>query len=121
MSYFARVDKNNIVQSVCVVDDEHLLNEHGQEEEAFGIAFLNKLHGYGFTWVQTSKKNNFRGRCAGIGYTYDKTNDVFIAPKPYPSWTLDSDFDWQPPIVWPTPEVNYSWNEDTQAWDEMEV
>ena len=25
----------------------------------------------------------FRGNYAGIGYTYDADNDVFIAPKPY--------------------------------------
>ena len=48
----------------------------------------------------------------GIGWTYDGTN--FIAPQPYPSWTLDSNFDWQPPT--PKPDGDYYWHEDTQTW-----
>ena len=55
----------------------------------------------------------------GEGYTYDKANDVFISPKPYPSWTLDASFDWQPPTAMPVDDKMYSWNEDTQAWDEV--
>jgi hypothetical protein len=41
---------------------------------------------------------------AGIGYTYDAVNDVFIAPQPYGSWTLDENFDWQPPTPMPVEE-----------------
>ena len=43
MASFARVDKNNIVQAVIVLDNKDLLNEHEVEEEAFGINFLNNL------------------------------------------------------------------------------
>ena len=136
MSYFARVDKDNIVQSVCVVNDEHLLNEHGQEEEAFGIAFLNKLHGYGFTWIQTSYNTRgglqyapnsnepdggiaLRKNYAGIGYTYDKTRDAFIAPKPYPSWELNEDTcRWNAPTPYPDDGKIYIWDEDTTSWVE---
>ncbi len=125
MSYFARVDKNNIVQSVHVVSNENLLNETGIEEEEFGIAYLNKLHGFGFTWVQTSKSDSFRKQYAGIGYTYDKTNDVFIEPKPFPSWTLDGSYEWDAPEPYPedgTVNIDdgkrYDWNEDSLAWVE---
>jgi hypothetical protein len=38
-----------------------------------------------------------RKQYAGIGFTYDAVNDVFIAPQPYPSWALDDNFNWQPP------------------------
>ena len=48
----------------------------------------------------------------GIGWTYDGTN--FVAPQPYPSWALDSNFDWQPPV--PQPDGNYYWNEEQQTW-----
>ena len=117
MAHFARIDKNNIVQSVHVIDNENLLNEHGEEEEAFGIVYLNKVHGVGFTWVQTSYNNNFRKQFAAVGYTYDKTNDVFIAPQPFPSWSLNASFDWQPPTPMPDDGKMYSWNEDTEAWE----
>jgi hypothetical protein len=48
----------------------------------------------------------------GIGWSFDGTN--FIAPQPYPSWTLDSNFDWQPPT--PKPDGDYYWNEKTISW-----
>ena len=50
----------------------------------------------------------------GIGWTYDSTNNVFIAPQPFASWTLDSNFDWQPPT--PKPGANFDWNEENLAW-----
>ena len=79
MAHFARIDKDNIVQSVHVVNNEDVLNERGVEEEVFGIVHLNKVHGTGFTWVQTSYNHNFRKQFAGTGFTYDKTNDVVTA------------------------------------------
>jgi hypothetical protein len=120
MAHFARINRDNIVKSIQVIDNENLLNEEGLEEEDFGIVYLNKIHGVGFTWVQTSYNNNFRKQFAGIGYTYDKANDVFISPKPFPSWSLDASFDWQPPTARPDDDKMYSWNENTQTWDEIE-
>ena len=117
MAHFARIDRNNVVKSVHVVDNEHLINEQGEEEEDFGIVYLNKIHGVGFTWVQISYNSNFRKQYAGIGYTYDKTNDVFVAQQPHQSWTLDASFDWQPPIAKPDDGKSYTWNEDTEAWE----
>jgi len=57
---------------------------------------------------------------SGVGHTYDKVNDVFISPKPYASWTLDASFDWQPPTAMPVDDKMYTWNEETEAWDEIE-
>ena len=121
MAHFVGIDEANIVQSIHVVDNINLLNKDGVEEEDIGIEYLNKLHGTGLTWVQTSYNKHFRRIYAGIGDTYDKTNDVFIAPQLYPSWTLDASFEWQPPTVMPDDGKMYSWNEDTQAWDENEM
>ena len=117
MAHFARVDKNNIVRAVHVVDNENILNENGIEEEDFGIAYLNKIHGTGLTWIQTSINDNFRIRFAGVGDTYDKEQDAFIPPKPYPSWGLNEDtYQWEAPVSYPDDGGNYSWNEDTQTW-----
>ena len=52
----------------------------------------------------------------GIGWTYDSTDNVFIAPQPYPSWTLDSNYDWQPPVPQPPAPPQTYWNEETQSW-----
>ena len=119
MARFARVDKDNIVQSVHMVSDEQLINENGVEEEDFGIVHLNKVHGVGFTWIQSSADGSFRKNRATKGSTYDKTNDAFISPKPYESWELnDSTFQWEAPISYPVDDKIYTWNEDTEAWDE---
>ena len=105
MSHFAKIDKDNTVTQVIVSEQD----------------FINSGHvGDSFLWVQTSYNNNFRKQYAGVGYTYDKANDVFISPKPYASWTLDASFDWQPPTAMPDDGKTYSWNEDTKAWNENE-
>ena len=130
MSHFAKIDKDNIVQEVHVVDNENVLNNQGVEQESIGIAYLNKIHPGGGTWVQTSYNENFRHKYAGTGDTYDKVNDVFIEPQPFPSWTLDENFDWQPPVA--EPEDNkmqedgsrkgyYQWNETKQIWEELDI
>ncbi len=121
MSHFARIDKNNIVRSVYVVDNENLLNEKSIEEEIFGIVYLNKVHGVGFTWVQTSYNGNSRKNYAGIGYTYDNERDAFIPPQTYDSWTLNEDTcQWEAPKAYPDDEKRYTWNEATTTWDEIE-
>lgn len=61
-----------------------------------------------------------RGNFAGIGYIYDKANDIFYAPQPFPSWTLDiQTASWVAPTPYPTDGKVYSWNEETQSWDEV--
>ena len=102
MAHFAEIFKG-VVQRVIVVHDN---------EEANGAQFCHDL--LGGDWVQTSYNHRIRKQFAGVGYTYDKTNDVFIVPQPYPSWTLDNNFDWQPPT--PKPEGDYYWNEDLKQW-----
>ena len=100
MSHFAEI-KDGVVQRVIVAEQD----------------FINSGKvGDSFNWVQTSYNNNFRKQYAGVGYTYDKDNDIFIMAQPYPSWTLDSNHDWKPPI--PQPDGNYVWNEETISWDE---
>jgi hypothetical protein len=78
MAHFAQLDKNNIVTNIIVVHNNELLNENGNESEQKGIDFCVNL--FGGKWIQTSYNSNFRGIFAGIGYTYDPVNDVFVPP-----------------------------------------
>ena len=107
MAHFAEIDDNNIVLRVLVVDNSQ---EHRGQE------FLADDLGLGGTWIQTSYNNNFRKRYAGIGFTYDPVADVFIAPKPLPSWILNSNHDWEPPIAPPSDDKFWVWNEETVSW-----
>ena len=52
----------------------------------------------------------------GIGWKYDGTN--FIAPQPYPSWTLDNYHNWQPPTPMPT-EGKCVWDETNLVWKSL--
>jgi hypothetical protein len=101
MSHFAEINSSNIVQRVLVAEQD----------------FINSGKvGDSFLWVQTSYNNNFRKQFAGVGFTYDKANDVFISPQPFVSWTLDASFDWQPPTAMPDDGKMYNWNEETKKW-----
>jgi len=116
MAHFAKLDENNIVTEIVVVNNDVLLRTDGTESEYKGKVFLNGLFGNA-TWVQTSFNGNFRKQYAGIDYTYDETNDVFISPQLFNSWTLDENFDWQPPTPYPNDGKSYNWNEETLSWD----
>ena len=79
MAHFAQLDENNIVLQVIVVNNNELL-DNGVESEAKGIAFCQSIFGANTIWKQTSYNSNFRGTYAGIGYTYDPINDIFVKP-----------------------------------------
>jgi hypothetical protein len=113
MSHFAKVE-NGIVTSVIVAEQDFI------DTGAVG-------HG----WIQTSyntlgnqhpEGRPLRGNYAGIGYTYDDVNDVFIAPKPFDNWVLDTaTWLWNPPIAMPVDEYFYTWNQETTAWDKGDL
>ena len=115
MAHFAKLDENNVVTQVIVVDNKDTADANGVEKEHIGAAFCERL--LGGTWKQTSYNGNFRKHYAGIGYKYDAQLDAFVPPQPYPSWTLDADANWQPPVAMPTDGGIYSWNEANQAWE----
>lgn len=108
MAHFAEIDENNTVKQVLVVPDE---------QEYRGQDFLANDLGLGGRWIQTSYNNRIRKQYAGIGYTYDEEADVFVAPQPFPSWTLDANHDWQPPKPRPEDGLMYFWNEETLDWE----
>jgi hypothetical protein len=78
MAHFAELDNNNVVLRVIVVDDKDTSDAHGNEKEYIGTAFCERV--LGGRWVQTSYNGGMRGKYAGIGDTYDVTNNVFVAP-----------------------------------------
>jgi hypothetical protein len=111
MAHYAFLDENNIVTEVIVGIDESELIE-GLDTETWYGNFRGQV------CKRTSYNNNIRKQYAGIGYSYDPVADVFVAPQPFPSWSLDANHDWQPPTPMPT-EGLWSWNEETLSWDEI--
>lgn len=120
MAHFAKLDNNNKVIKVHVVNNEAIMKD-GVEDEATGVSFLQTLHNIpSAKFVQTSYNGTFRKNYAGLGYTYDETRDAFIAPQPFASWSLDDDTcTWQAPVDFPEDGKKYSWDEDNTAWVEI--
>ena len=117
MAHFAQIDEQGVVTQVIVVNNSDILDENGQESEAIGKQFCTDL--LGGEWVQTSYNSNIRKQYAVIGGSYDSVNDVFIVIKPYPSWVLDENFDWQSPVPYPADGGNYGWDENSQQWVQL--
>jgi hypothetical protein len=118
MAHFAQLDENNVVQQVIVIANEDCGGGDYPSAETIGQQFISNL-GLGGTWKQTSYNSNFRKHYAGIGYTYDEVNDVFISPRPFASWVLDNNFDWQAPVAMPTEGGPWMWNEEAGNWEEI--
>ena len=112
MAHYAFLDQNNIVTEVITGIDETELIEGLNPEIWYG-------NFRGQVCKRTSYNNKIRKQYAGIGFTYNNDEDVFIVPQPYPSWSLDDNFDWQPPT--PRPEGNWRWDEDELSWVEIET
>ena len=111
MAHYAFLNENNVVTEVITGIDETELIEGLDTETWYG-------NFRGQTCKRTSYNNNIRKQYASIGFTYDAVNDVFVAPQPYPSWSLDNNFDWQPPTPMPT-EGRWYWDEDNLSWTEL--
>ena len=120
MAHFAKLNEDNTVVAVHVVNNE-VITVDGAESEQAGIDFLTELHGHTL-WKQTSYNGSFRKNYAGIGYQYDQTRDAFIPPKPFNSWILNEDTcRWEAPVAMPQDDNRYAWNESTLSWDIREV
>jgi hypothetical protein len=117
MAHFAKLDENNVVTEVHVVNNIEMLAADGSESEMMGVAFLIRWSGGYSNWKQTSYNGRIRKNYAGIGYTYDSARDAFIPPKPFASWVLNEDTcQWGAPVAMPTDGQRYYWDEATTSW-----
>jgi hypothetical protein len=114
MSHFAKVVDGKVTQVIVAEPD-------------FFNTFVDTSPG---EWIQTSYNTHgnqhtqggtpLRGNYAGIGYTYDRTNDVFYSPKPFASWILnESTWLWEAPVAMPDDDKRYQWDEETISWKEV--
>lgn len=114
MSHFAKVTDGKVTQVIVA-------------EKEFFDTYVDSTPG---EWIQTSYNTQggvhklggtpLRGNYAGIGYTYDRTNDVFYAPQPYASWVLNNTtWSWEAPVAMPTDDKRYTWDEATTSWVEV--
>ena len=91
MSTYAELNATNVVINIIVADAEFVATQTDK------------------TYVEYNETNP-----ANIGGTWNGT--VFVAPQPYPSWTLDSGYEWQPPTPKPSTGGPFKWSEEELEW-----
>lgn len=118
MAHYAFLDTENIVTEIIVGKDEsnfdwerYYGDLRGQVCKRTSFNTHGGFHQYGGI--------PFRKNFAGVGFTYDKNKDAFIAPQPFPSWTLNEETClWEPPTPRPDNITEfYIWNEENQTWN----
>ena len=123
MGHFARMDKDGIVVQVIAIEKDVLDTGHWGDPNAWVQTSYNTRGGVHYAPNSHEPDGGvaLRKNYASKGYTYDKTRDAFIAPKPYPSWVLNEDTCWyEAPIPRPDDDKMYDWDEDTTSWVERE-
>jgi len=112
MAHYAFLDEDNIVTEVIVGRNE--------DEIVDGVSDWETYYGNirGQVCKRTSFNGNIRKQFAGVDFTFNETADVFIAPKPFASWLLDANYDWQAPVERPADGKDYLWDEANQVWVE---
>ena len=124
MAHFAELNSDNEVIRVVVISNNDVIangGDYSSQVETFVSNLIPHLEN-GVAWKQTSYNNNQRKQYAGLGYTYDATKNKFILPKPFDSWSLDSNDDWIAPVTYPnvnkisSDAVSIIWDEDNQKW-----
>jgi len=117
MAHYAFINTENIVVKVITgIDETETQNGVGGSTEAWEQFYQSQPWHLGLTCKRTSRSGSIRKQYAGIGFTWDSDGDVFVAPQPYPSWTLDGNHDWQPPTPMPSTGGPYRWSEEDQEW-----
>ena len=123
MAHYAKINDDNVVERVEVLDDFYEWSDTGELDENRAVATLKKFFGDNTTWKKTSYNNNVRGKFAGVGDVYDPSLDKFIASKPagMESWVLNTEtLQWEPPTPMPPSDETrtWQWNETTKTWEE---
>jgi hypothetical protein len=114
MAHYAFLDENNIVTEVIPGRNEW--------EEVDGITDWEQAYSEvkGQVCKRTSYNGNIRGTYAGVGYSYNEEEDIFVLPQPYPSWTRNGSF-WEPPVPYPTDDLSYEWDETNLNWQAVVI
>ena len=108
MAHYAFLTDDIVTEVIVGIDETELIE--GLDPETWYGNYRNQI------CKRTSYHGNIRGVYAGIGFTYNESEDIFVIPQPYPSWTREGSF-WNPPVPYPTVGQKYTWNKETQNWD----
>ena len=120
MARFAKLEEDNTVLGVHVIDDNKVSDENGVNE-TIGQNILHKIHGWskwaltdghtvngkyytpGTSDLDPDQSKAFRGNKASRGSIWDPAKEIFYSQQPYSSWTLnEATASWEAPVTFPT-------------------
>jgi hypothetical protein len=109
MAHYAFITDGIVTEVITGIDETELIE--GLDTETWYGNFRGQI------CKRTSYNGNIRGVYAGKGYTYNESEDIFVIPQPYPSWTRTGSF-WEAPTPMPEDGKRYTWDEETTSWIE---
>lgn len=122
MAHFAKVENGTVTQVVVAEADFIATGALGDPASWIQTSYNTRGNVHYGQDGQPDGGEALRGNYAGIGYVYDKLNDVFYAPQPFPSWILNiGSWTWESPVPYPTDGKLYNWDEETKSWVELET
>ena len=118
MAHYALLNMANVVTKVIVGPNENETDTNWELYYQDLFKQVVKRTSYNTSYGKHLKGGiPFRKNYAGKGFVYDYARDAFIPPKPYESWTLDSNAcNWVAPKDYPTDGKIYCWDEENQEW-----
>ena len=125
MSHFAKINSDNIVEQVIVIEQEVLNTGHWGDPASWVQTSYNTRGGVHYdptTGLPSADQSKaLRKNFAGFGFTYDRIRDAFIPSKPYDSWVLNENTCyWEAPTPMPVEEGKmFVWDEETVSWIEF--
>lgn len=124
MAHFSKIDEDGNVLDVIVIDNQYAPDPSPVNSEKIGQEYIKELskldERLDGVWIQTSYNGSFRKQYGSIGCKYLFDQNIFILPKPYPSWTLNENFDWVAPIDMPIEDGVWIWDEENENWLNVE-
>jgi len=105
MSHFAHIT-NGVVDNVIVAEQDFI------DSGAVGDSS---------EWIECEKHyTKGLGKQAGVGYEFHSEKGKFIAPKPFDSFVLNEDDEWEAPVKKSVGEEYYDWNEAETKWEPVD-
>ena len=121
MAHYAKINKDNIVETVIVADEDFIKTQEGKWVQTSYNTKNGVYYDPNSNTPSADQSKALRRNYAGIGMLYNETLDIFIPNKPFNSWVLNENtFLWEAPVTKPEDDNMYSWNEQNQSWDIVE-
>jgi hypothetical protein len=129
MAHFAKIDSNNVVIDVLVIDQAEIDTGNWGDPASWIQTSYNTYGGVYFVPNSEPKTPSpdqskaFRKNYAFIGAIWlpdGPDGGGFTSTQPYPSWVMNSfSYIWEAPVPMPVPNnpPMYVWNESTLSWD----